>query len=305
MFGSEILDVAIGMIFVYLFLSIISSVITEWISKQLEMRAKNLEEGIRSLLNDPEGTGIALAFYNHPLIKGLSQDGKKPSYIPSPLFAVALMDIIAPSDPLKGPKTFDEVRGTIHTLPSPDLQKTISSLLDDAEISLKKARENFEKWFDEAMDRVSGWYKRKLKPIVFVTALVVTVALNADTLSITKTLFQDPTLRAGLVTAAQEISKQPVSTSEDAQKRMKQIDEEMKKLEFPIGWTKTDLGLFTDFWQSLSNNFWQILTKAIGLFLTVLAVSLGAPFWFDMLNKFINIRSAGAKPEKAKKQLEE
>jgi hypothetical protein len=86
---------------------------------------------------------------------------------------------------------------------------------------------------------------------------------------------------------------------------MRQIDEEMKKLEFPIGWTKSDLGLFTDFWKSSSKNFWQILTKAVGLFLTVLAVSLGAPFWFDMLNKFVNIRSAGARPEKAKKQLEE
>ena len=145
----------------------------------------------------------------------------------------------------------------------------------------------------------------KLKPIVFVTALVVTVILNADTLSVTKALFQGPTRRAGLVTAAQEISKQPLSTSDDARKRMKQIDEEMKKLEFPVGWTKGDLDLFTDFWQSFSKNLWQILTKTIGLFLTILAVSLGAPFWFDMLNKFINIRAAGPKPEKAKKSPEE
>lgn len=101
MFGSGIIDLAIGVILVYLFLSLICSVITEWISKKLEMRAKNLEEGIRSLLSDPQGTGHSLKLFDHPLIKGLSKNGRKPSYVPSSLFAIALMDIISPSDPTK------------------------------------------------------------------------------------------------------------------------------------------------------------------------------------------------------------
>jgi hypothetical protein len=291
MFGSGILDVAIGVIVVYLFLSLICSVITEWISKRFEMRAKNLEEGIRSLLSDPQGNGYSMKFFNHSLIKGLTQNGKKPSYIPSRLFALALMDVIVPSDPTKGSKTIGDLRKCASTLPE-GLRTTVSSLLDDAEDNLKKARENFERWFDEGMERVSGWYKRRSQKIIFACALVVTLVLNADTIFITKTLFQDPTMRAGLVAAAQEIAKQPASsTSEEAQKRIKLISEEMKRLQFPIGWTKKSLDMF--------NSFWQILSKAVGLFLTGLAVSLGAPFWFEMLNKFINLRSAGTKPEKA------
>jgi len=302
MIGSGIIDVAIGVIVVYLFLSLICSVITEWISKRLETRAKNLEEGIRSLLSDPEGKGYSVKFFNHPLIKGLTQNGKKASYIPSSLFAVALMDVITPSDPTKGSRTIGDLRKSASILPK-ELRETVSSLLDDAEGNLKKARENFEKWFDEGMDRVSGWYKRESKKIIFACALAVALVLNADTISITKTLFQDPVMRAGLVATAQEIAtQQPTNNNpEEAQKKINLISDQMKGLQFPIGWTQKSLDMLGwtkksfDIW----NTLWQTLIKAVGLFLTGLAVSLGAPFWFDILNKIINLRSAGAKPEKA------
>ncbi len=240
MFGSGIIDVAIGVILVYLFLSLICSVITEWISKRFEMRAKSLEEGIRSLLSDPEGKGYSVKLFNHSLIMGLSQNGKKPSYVPSSLFAVALMDLIAPSDPTKGSRTIGDLRrgASSNNLPK-ELKETISSLLDDAEGNLKKARENFEKWFDEGMDRVSGWYKRESKKIIFACALVVTLVLNADTISITKTLFRDPTMRAGLVATAQEIAKKPTNNCPKGElENIKLVKEEMNRLQFPLGWTK-------------------------------------------------------------------
>jgi hypothetical protein len=301
MFGSGIIDVAIGVMLVYLFLSLICSVITEWISSRLELRAKNLEEGIRSLLSDPAGDGHSLKLFEHPLIKGLSNKGKKPSYIPSNLFALALLDIIAPSDPAKGSRTIADLRNGVSNLPK-ELRETISSILEGAEDSLKKARENFEKWFDEGMDRVSGWYKRESKKIIFACSLAVTLILNADTISITQTLFRDPTIRAGLVATAQEIAKKPANNSPgEDQKDIRLVKEEMKRLQFPLGWTKDSvaaLGLTKDFF-NIWNALWQTLIKAVGLFLTGLAVSLGAPFWFDMLNKFINLRATGSKPEKA------
>ena len=161
---------AIGVVVVYLFLSLICSVITEWISKRFEMTAKNLEEGIRSFLSDPARKGYSMKFFNHSLIEGLTQNGKKPSYIPSRLFALALIEIIALSDPTKGSRTIGHLRKGASTL-AKELQETISSLLDDAEDNLEKARENFEKWFDEGMERVSGWYKRESKKIIFACAV--------------------------------------------------------------------------------------------------------------------------------------
>ena len=300
MFGSGIIDVAIGMILVYLFLSLICSVITEWISSRLEWRAKNLEEGIRSLLSDPAGDGYSLKLFDHPLIKGLSKDGKKPSYVPSGLFALALMDIIFPSDSAKGSRTIGDLRQGVSHLPH-GLRETISSLLDDAEESLKKARENFEKWFDEGMDRVSGWYKRKSKKIIFACALAVALVLNADTISITQTLFRDPTVRSGLVATAHEIAKKPANDNPgENQKNIALVKEEMNRLHFPLGWTKDAVAALG--WvkgpSDIRDALWQTLIKAVGLFLTGLAVSIGAPFWFDMLNKIVNLRSTGTKPDK-------
>lgn len=295
MFNSGILDVVIGLIFIYLFLSLICSIITEWVSRFFKLRAKNLEEGIRNLLNDPNEGGLTLSLYNHPLIKGLTRIGQKPSYIPSRTFALALMDMIAPSDPAKGSKTIEDLREGIKKIPSEGLRKTIFSLLEDAENNLKKARENIERWFDEAMDRASGWYKTKSQGIVFICALVVTILFNADTISITKTLYSDPTMRAGLVAAAQEIAKQPIDTNSDLHEKLTGINEEIKKIQFPIGWTESPSELF--------NNFKGFFTKASGWLITSLALSLGAPFWFDMVNKFINIRLSGIKPEKTKKDL--
>jgi hypothetical protein len=37
--------------------------------------------------------------------------------------------------------------------------------------------------------------------------------------------------------------------------------------------------------------------KILGLLVTVLAISLGAPFWFDLLNRLVNLRSTGKPPD--------
>ena len=96
MFGSYILDVAIGLVFVYMLLSLLCSTINEQvITRILSLRAKTLEDGIKNMLADPQGD-LTKQVYENPLIKGLSQNAlsekpRKPSYIPSDLFAQAVM----------------------------------------------------------------------------------------------------------------------------------------------------------------------------------------------------------------------
>jgi hypothetical protein len=71
LFGSEILEVVAGIGFLYLLLSLMCSAITEGIARAFGMRSGTLRSGIRNLLCDPQGKGLAKDFYNHPLIKGL------------------------------------------------------------------------------------------------------------------------------------------------------------------------------------------------------------------------------------------
>jgi hypothetical protein len=40
-----------------------------------------------------------------------------------------------------------------------------------------------------------------------------------------------------------------------------------------------------------------IVAKIFGILLTAVMVLQGAPFWFDILRKIVNVRSSGAKPE--------
>lgn len=336
MFGSSTLEVAIGLIFVYLLLSLICTAANELVAAVMKMRAKNLEKGIRNLFNDLPGNDLAKKFYDHPLIKGLYfREKKRPSYIPSRTFALALMDIIMPVEGTR-PKNMEDISKLIAANKdlNKQVKKTLLVLIDEAGNSLEKgvsdfnkALNNIESWFNNSMERVAGWYKRKTQIIIFVLAILFTFSLNVDTIRIFKSLSNDSTLRASIVAAAQEAAKQPsflntgkqtisedtstVSTDAGTQPPSGEIEEiygdlkrqinEIGQLGIPMGWNTP----FYDNELTTTQKIWWWITKFFGLILTVFAASLGAPFWFDILNKIISIRSTGkaqketSKPEKA------
>ena len=312
MFGSHILEIAIGLVFVYLFLSVVCSAVSELIARALKWRARDLERGIRNLLADPLK---ADEFFRHPLVKGLGEkpeEGKKfnrvrglmggpagkPSYIRSRTFALALLDTVAPADPGADSKVFKDVRDGVAKLTNSEMRRALLALVDEASGDLKKALENVENWFNEAMDRVSGWYKRKAQLTVLLLALAVTVALNVDTVMIVNGLSQDSVLRAAVVARAEEIAKKPLTAGPDTSLTLaEELDAQVQQLQLPIGWSSKHgdpRGLPVDSFA------WA--GKIVGLLLTTMAVSLGAPFWFDVLNRFTNLRGTGKQPAVQKQQ---
>ena len=82
LFGSNLLEVAIGVIFLYLLLSLLCSALTELIESLIRFRARDLKRGVGRLLQDPRLVEI---FFDHPLIKPL---GETPSYIPARTFSL-------------------------------------------------------------------------------------------------------------------------------------------------------------------------------------------------------------------------
>src|SRR5689334_21314239 len=98
MFGSSALEVAIGVVFVYLLLSMVCTMINEMVSTLTQKRSTTLYEGIKNLLNDPNFTGLAQQIYNHGLVDGISSDAadnaklnRKPSYMEASTFSLALL----------------------------------------------------------------------------------------------------------------------------------------------------------------------------------------------------------------------
>jgi hypothetical protein len=150
-----------------------------------------------------------------------------------------------------------------------------------------KFRAAIERSFDETMDRVSGWYKRRVQLILFVIALVAVGAMNADSFSIAQRLWKNDALRSAVVTQANaavtkgkpacNISGSSASP-EDAAKCLDKV----KQLGIPLGWSK-----------DTSPSGWGIPGRILGLLLTAFAVLLGAPFWFDLLGKVSQLRGAG------------
>ncbi|MCK4785687.1 MAG: hypothetical protein KAV87_18170 [Desulfobacteraceae bacterium] len=299
---SSIIEVTIGLIFVYLMLSLVCSSLNEIIAHIFRLRAATLKKGIERLLTDQN---IREEFFAHPLIKSLGVEDStvekvKVSYIPSRSFATALIDIVASNDPAcDDAKDPVKLRAAIKSLESQseDLSKALRAIFNSADDKLEQARENVEKWFDDAMERVTGWYKKMSQWILLCLSFILVVTVNVDTIDLAIRLWQNPALRQQITLAADKYvteteSKVGEAKPKDIKEALEKFNaqlKEVKKLNIPIGWSTAKLPQGWDQW------FWKI----IGLIFTTLAVSLGAPFWFDLLNKVTRLRVSGDIPKKA------
>lgn len=399
MFGSTVIDVAIGLIFVYLLLSLICSAMSELIERFVRYRARDLERGLQELLHDRQWVQD---IYNHPLIWGLfegeysPQAKNLPSYIPATNFALAVMDLILPDlgatgatrpasatpgvvvnvagvspapaaeDPLR------PLREQVQRIQNVHVRQALITLVSAAGNDVAKARENIEGWFNNSMDRVSGWYKRRTQLMILMLAIVLAGLLNADTVAIVRVLSTDRTMRESLVAAAEAYAKTgssapasepgapasvtpaqspspaasprssragartaktsaspvesvaaaspspPAKASLETPKpvaaqlpttagcegpdntpecRIRENLKEIKKLGLPMGWTREEGDP-----RSIHITAQAWIVRLVGWLITAFAVSLGAPFWFDLLNKFIVVRSTVKPHEKSREE---
>src|SRR5260221_2422786 len=156
MAGFPILDVVVTLAFLYLLLALACTTLNEVIAGALDRRAKTLRKGIEQLL----GAHLADAVYAHPSIVSLSQPNRKarirPSYIPAHRFAAVLTDHLTGS---KAVTDTNALAAKIHELP-PDASRQLKLLFELSKGEPDDFRRRVAEWFEETMDRVSGWYKR-------------------------------------------------------------------------------------------------------------------------------------------------
>jgi hypothetical protein len=331
MLGSNTIEIAIGVIFVFILFSTLCTAVREGIESWMKTRAAYLEQGLRQLVDDKSGTGIVPELYNHPLIKGLfnnsyddyvkkyvkKSDGKSPnnnapamlarggdlpSYIPSKNFAKALMDIAArgPADTASNTGdtapviSLENIRKNIGLINNPQVQRVLLNAIDTAQGDLNIAQANLENWFNSGMDRVSGWYKRSTQWIILIISLLTAVVLNVNTIHIVNYLAKNDTERKMLVQRAATIAKDNKLPDESYD----HVKGQLEKIGLPIGWP--------DGWESAEVDpakgvgfYNDFLGPLFGWFITALASMLGAPYWFDVLNKVMVIRSTVKPHEKS------
>jgi hypothetical protein len=380
---SKILDVAIGVVLMYLLISLMCSAITESISRFLDLRAKFLLKGIDQLLSNvtvedvarplaaaqpapaataaesPEEVASRLALkpfslisiLDHPIIGKLAEPetgikaGIKefwhdtvspaaknaPSYLPASAFRASLVERLLANEDVADMTPGDvltKVKTKVDSLPSGYLKDSLKAVLRDTGEDLAKAQKAIEAWFDDAMLRVSGWYKRRVRWFVVSAAVVLVFALNADTVRVGLTLWQNQEIRevvSGL--AAKTVNSEAsgfncpppgvtptvtttpvplVGLPSDPRCQRILIDDLRKGLggiEL-IGWRGNDPNVsdpreVPESWPPKDLDVWTWLFKIGGMLISILAVQQGASFWFNLLKNLVNLRSSGPPPPAA------
>lgn len=303
MFGSVILDVAVGLILTYLLFSLVSTSIREWLASALKTRSTTLEKGMCELLGDGQ---LVADFYNHPLINSLYRGGEYatakrsrqlPSYIPSRSFSTALLDMIVrgrdtTSTLQSGSEarvvTIESVRSQISRIQNPRVQRAVLSAIDSANGDLSVAQLNLEHWFDSTMDRVSGWYKSHSQIYVFCIGLTLVIFADADTFNIAKRLYTDPVQRQAAVAIAGNMSAKDTAGAAAVSNATAHLD----KLGLPlVGWQQVVVADSLPLQSKMVVYGLHALHALMGWLITAFAISLGAPFWFDTLGRIMVVRN--------------
>jgi hypothetical protein len=362
---NTILETAISLVLIFFIFSIITYVIQELIAVNLKYRSKMLWKSMSQLFDNlplpgrmnlvralpTTGVTDTTAFYNHVEIKTLHQNlNKKPSYIPSANFALAVLDLVASKVPAtaKTNDLFKDVKTGLQTYVTSNgnIYKVLKNLLDTS-ADIKELQKKLEDWFNNYMHRVTGWYQSHAVISVRIIAIVVTLIFNINVINLAKVIYKDGQLRSGLVALADNVVDHPEtvtkyysktfdqqnaslisqfdqqlaqahsrsdsdailhqrSTTLDSlaaqytRRQLNAIDTLTAKLKatgLPLGWRKTTLQQDiikgkTCFWDILIN----CLVALAGWIIGACCISMGAPFWFDMLNKLVNVRRTGIKP---------
>jgi hypothetical protein len=389
------LDVAIGVIFIFMLFSLFLSSALEIVATALKLRARALEIAIAQLIQDPDavpiganwpanggfglvgwlhkqkerirvaagGPSLALLgdavdsanperyegpteppdditpsqplrfrdVYEHPLVGAIP--GRRPSYVPNANFASALLYAIGGGG--QGSLHGDLDSG-IAALPQGPLRTALTTAMHEAQGDIDKLRQGIERWYDNAMDRLSGQYKRFTQGVTFLLALVLAASFNVDAITIGERLYTDSILRETLAgVASNYVDKHqtatatptpaptptPVSRAAGPPATAKSDDPSIIALQTAISNTDTArdelvtaLDLFKskkpvakpDYsWAAFSKHpldtTGALLLASIGVLVTALAGMLGAPFWFEMLQRLVNLRGSGPKPTKVQR----
>jgi len=370
-----VLDVVIGLVFVYLLYSMLTTILQELLATWFSFRSKLLERAISRMLEDgsvfdkrfgslkalfkkinpsENATNITGLFYNHPMVKYLAEDdyNSKPSYITKETFSKVMIDLlhgenVKPGEDIRPyiEKSINDGKTALSNIPFDDQTlRFIRSVWIDAQGDIDVFRKSLEQWFDDTMERCTGWYKKHTQYILLVLGLCIAIVFNVNTIDIIGKLEKDPALRESVVQQANAFTTAHPNLY---QERENSLIDNNKKYSTPLLVSKTDtiakkdslirqiihtksdslarvnsdslinrgkvltqradsliqgditkanglLGIGIGSYSLKCGEWGKLLLSILGWLITALALSLGAPFWFDLLNKLMKLRSSAS-----------
>jgi hypothetical protein len=281
----NVMNVAIGLILTFLLLGLLSATVHEAVASVRRSRGRLLRAGLQQLLSNGAATGpLFQKVFSHSLVQSLSSKGL-PSYVPAASFAMALFDSLSGAGPdVSQGSRFAQLERGVRALPDGPTKQSLSAFIVEAGGDLEALRSCVETWFNDAMDRLSGIYKRRSLVIHLLFGLAVAVSFNVDSIHIARVLWQNPGQQQAIVSIAQNVAgaDQSLPANGAADRTLRQLEQ----APIPMGWES--------FTPPRTPALW--LYPIVGWLVTGFAVSLGAPFWFDLLQKIMNINVRGTAP---------
>jgi len=320
MFNSIIFFIAITLIFIYLVLALMVTGVNEIWFTFLSTKAKNLEKFLARLFFDQEWKEIFDKIKVSPFINVLKKKSDRfPEYIPSENFATALLTAVG-----NGKADLESVKEAVNKKTGKGQFYDMLAALISQHTDMDDLRKEIERIFNTSMDRLSSWYKKNAKLMSFFVAFAVCGALNIDTIDISVKMWKNKEQAEQFASFAVDASKmfeKDVSgqivlknrtdtlarvnvvmvpaTGETAPRDSVNVKRSVQQiittydvltnLGIPMGWTKDNIPACD------GHVWWTIilwLLKFIGIGLTAIATSLGAPFWFDILSRVTPLKKS-------------
>lgn len=291
MFGLETLDILIGMMTVYFMFGIACTAIVEAISAWTRIRSQNLDVALNEFLSGDlsQNQQFITQFFEHPLIQSLSKGNQgRPSYIPPDIVAQVVEALVVSKSAMA------TLSAGVNAMPGNAKNNRIKGILETVVAQTGNNAATFRnavaKQFDAVMDRASGWYKRKMQTITLIVATVLVLGGNIDSLNLATVLASNPDVREKMVAIAQQEVNEAKNQAQDKERiaiakgKYNHAIDVMQSAGFELGWKGWPQGVA------------EWLAKVVGLLVTIFAVSLGGPFWFDILQRVMQVRSTGPKP---------
>ena len=301
---STILSLIITLFFIYFIVSLVASTLLELYAAKKNLRAQELHKWVESTF----GPDIKSKLLNHTLIDCLTRKGRTASYIPNEIFSRVFLDVINANVNGNNKLTYssDEIIAAIQSdksgLPN-EFKKYVLQYAQERSSSIEDLRKGIEEWYTNAMVRISGTYKVLSQRRMFAISLVTVFLFNVDTAQIVKNLASHPVKAAEMAeNAIAQLNAIDESKIEDLGEWQDNLSE-LNEISKTALKDYSTAGLVVD-WRSdpliagtiMADKPFLVVMKFIGLFISALAGSMGAPFWYELINKIASIKSVGKKP---------
>lgn len=282
---APLFDVVVGLVLVYYILGLVVSFITARILEVLELRGKDLEEYLRKIVG---GTELE-KFLALPQIESLRPIRYKGvmgfftgSVEPKRLERVPILNLVDAVFQMyhliDNKESVVQLKHKISNLPDSNAKTNLLNWIDQQVTDIDQLRSKTTMWLTGLMNQASMTYKAHIRLVVIGLSLLVTLALGVDTLDFANRLWYDADLRA-IVSAKAEVYLAKEGAAADIEPLIKDLGE----LSFQMGWWATPPSLLNE--TAAMSALAALLKKLVGLFITFVAVSQGASFWYDILRR--------------------